>query len=203
MLSKKLPEKLTKRVQLVRRNKIRRSIRRKESELKEKKWDQRRQLTAQSRALARQFLAARDARNQDWELGPMAPRRDVGEKAQSFGTIDGQQAHVLKRIENMDTKWRERFLTPEQQMKKHGWVELDPREMAGDRDKKLTCWEKRGNYFVKGDKAVVMRGSNTGKIGEIMEVDQDADMVRVKELNKVWHYSVICLGLLSLTLSLG
>lgn len=203
MLRQKLPEKLTKRVQLLRRNKVRRAIRKKESQLKEQKWDQRHKLTAQSRTIVKQLLSAREARNEDWERGPLAPRRDVGDKANSYGTIEGQQAQVVKRIENMDRNWRERFLSPEQRMRKHGWSEIDRRDFPGGCEKGLTCWEKKGNYFVKGDRVVVTRGPNMGKIGEITEVHRSADMVSVGEINKVGCRALVRSGILSLTLLLG
>jgi len=38
-----------------------------------------------------QIKAARLARREDWELGPLAPRRDVGDARDTYGTVNAQR----------------------------------------------------------------------------------------------------------------
>jgi large subunit ribosomal protein L24 len=38
-----------------------------------------------------QIKAARLARREDWELGPLAPKRDVGDTKDTYGTIDSMR----------------------------------------------------------------------------------------------------------------
>jgi len=40
--------------------------------------------------------AARQARWEDWSKGPLAPKRDAGPQATTYGTIDGQAMHPPK-----------------------------------------------------------------------------------------------------------
>jgi len=40
--------------------------------------------------------AARVARREDWELGPLAPRRDVGEGAETYGTVGKKLVEGVK-----------------------------------------------------------------------------------------------------------
>ena len=42
----------------------------------------------QRRDEVEQIKAARIARREDWELGPLAPKRDVGDKAETYGTVN-------------------------------------------------------------------------------------------------------------------
>ncbi|KAF2235172.1 hypothetical protein EV356DRAFT_445390 [Viridothelium virens] len=37
---------------------------------------------------------ARRQRKEDWELGPLAPKRDVGDNAERYGTMDTRQMHL-------------------------------------------------------------------------------------------------------------
>lgn len=51
-----------------------------------------------------QIKAAKLARTEDWELGPLAPRRDVGNSKETYGTIDsnrtrGAELHYREREE--------------------------------------------------------------------------------------------------------
>ncbi len=61
---------------------------------KKEKYDQQERKTAREheRLVASNAVAdiksARTARREDWELGSLAPKRDVGSKKESYGTID-------------------------------------------------------------------------------------------------------------------
>lgn len=58
-----------------------RSVKRKEAELETR---------AQQKILHGNLKAARLARREDWLLGPLAPKRDVGHQKGTFGTIDAR-----------------------------------------------------------------------------------------------------------------
>lgn len=48
--------------------------------------------------------AARSARREDWLLGPLAPRRDVGEMKDVYGTVNIRQ---LQRVDKGDGRWKD------------------------------------------------------------------------------------------------
>lgn len=48
--------------------------------------------------------AARDARKEDWLLGPLAPRRDVGDLKHTYGTVSIRQ---IRGIEKSEGQWKE------------------------------------------------------------------------------------------------
>ncbi|PPJ50144.1 hypothetical protein CBER1_04861 [Cercospora berteroae] len=84
----------------------------------------------------------------DWEAGALAPRRDVGEKAGSYGALPLQYFQPLDK-------------DPESRLPQEKWP------------------------FREGDRVVITRGRDQGKIGVISEVDEDKDAVKVKGLNMV------------------
>ncbi|KAL8696426.1 MAG: hypothetical protein Q9201_007661, partial [Fulgogasparrea decipioides] len=49
------------------------------------------------------FRAARQAQREDWALGPLAPRRDVGDKAETYGTVP---LRLMQGVEKTDGKWK-------------------------------------------------------------------------------------------------
>ncbi|KAL8711570.1 MAG: hypothetical protein Q9220_003980 [cf. Caloplaca sp. 1 TL-2023] len=49
------------------------------------------------------LVSARNAYKEDWLLGPLAPRRDVGDKAETHGTVP---LRMVERVEKMDGKWK-------------------------------------------------------------------------------------------------
>lgn len=49
--------------------------------------------------------AARTARREDWELGPLAPRRDVGDSAESYGTVHPRRISGIEVPKSMRTKY--------------------------------------------------------------------------------------------------
>lgn len=92
------------------------------------------------------FVAARKNRQMDWSLGALAPRRDIGERAVSYGAYD-----------IMD------FQLPE-------------------------VGEKEQPHFIpvtEGDRVVVIKGRDTGKIGQVSMVQRDRMAVRVDGVNLV------------------
>jgi large subunit ribosomal protein L24 len=67
------------------------------------KWNvQRRQDLIVRRQITNDILAERKRRREEWELGPLAPKRDVGDSKDSYGTVDagrikGSEVHPSQR----------------------------------------------------------------------------------------------------------
>ncbi|KAL8785537.1 MAG: hypothetical protein Q9213_003285, partial [Squamulea squamosa] len=61
------------------------------------------QLKVHNQARREVFVSARQAQREDWFLGPLAPRRDVGDKAETYGTVP---LRLVESPEKMDGKWK-------------------------------------------------------------------------------------------------
>jgi large subunit ribosomal protein L24 len=72
------------------------------------------------REIATDIKAARLARREDWELGPLAPKRDVGLKRETYGTIS-------------TSRLRGKELTLEERLKLNPDGGRYPTIVAGDR----------------------------------------------------------------------
>jgi large subunit ribosomal protein L24 len=91
---------------------------------------------------------ARKSFKEDWELGPLAPRRDAGDRLNTYGSIDP----IAYRL-------------PE--VKEEGWKKWFP--------------------IAEGDRVVVMKGREKGKIGVVADdFDETRESVTVSGLNR--HY---------------
>lgn len=66
---------------------VRRLARRKERDIRITNRSKREQENYVKKEVATDIKAARLARREDWELGPLAPKRDVGLKKDTYGTI--------------------------------------------------------------------------------------------------------------------
>ncbi|KAH8596499.1 putative 54S ribosomal protein L40, mitochondrial [Bisporella sp. PMI_857] len=94
-------------------------------------------------------------RREDWELGPLAPKRDVGSKKDTYGTIDGQRL----RGPALPTKEREAIM-----------------KMWGG-----TYYLN----IAKGDRMVILEGRDKGRIGTIGNIDEDRCEVTLEGLNMI------------------
>lgn len=56
-----------------------------------------------NRARREMYVSAREARKEDWLLGPLAPRRDIGDRAETYGTVP---LRMLETPEKLDGKWK-------------------------------------------------------------------------------------------------
>lgn len=135
----------------LRRNELsRRQIgRRKEKEKQKYRHDYKRDRIAerqsQVKLLNESKKDARKRRKEDYELGPLAPRRDVGEFEQTYGTAN-------------------------------------PRITQGV---DVAEWEQKWCPFEVGDRVVLKKGRDKGKIGVIDEVNKGTQTLRIKDLNMV------------------
>lgn len=121
--------------------------------------------------------AEKKARREDWLLGPLAPKRDVGTKQGFYGMANGliaQPPVFPPRIRHGP--------------KGDGW---DPSigKPGGPKG-----WEGVGNEgnIVAGDRVCVVKGKSSliGKIGDVKEVDSASKVLKITGLNTV---SILCL----------
>lgn len=92
---------------------------------------------------------SRVALREDWALGPLAPKRDVGKDPESYGTMSRAALQAAKiRPSEREEMW---------------WLKA-------------------------GDRVVVIRGKDTGKIGEIRELDEERGAIWSNDFNNVDIY---------------
>lgn len=84
-------QKVIRRTVLAEKQAARRLIRRKDKNAREWAKSQREQVLFTRRDEVKQIKEARLARREDWELGPLAPKRDVGDKKDTYGTVNSQR----------------------------------------------------------------------------------------------------------------
>lgn len=169
-----LPEKLLRRAQLAKRKAQRRLDRDKDAKVKDEEHEARRAILHKRKIFTDQLVAARKARREDWELGPLAPRRDVGDQALKYGTADGNQLQLHIHPSKLHLDWKMRHLPPGKRMEKLGWKSVGTRK-----------WEKLGNLFYKNDRVAVVRGSQAGKIAIVNEALEEEEMLTLKSVNLV------------------
>jgi large subunit ribosomal protein L24 len=173
-LRTQLPEKLLRRAQLAKRKAQRRLDRDKDAKVKEEEHESRRAILQQRKFFTDQLIAARKARREDWELGPLAPRRDVGDQALKYGTAHGSQLQSYIHPSKLHLDWKMRHLPPGKRMEKLGWKSVGARK-----------WEKLGNLFYENDKVAVVRGSQAGKMAVVKEAFEEEEMLILKGVNLV------------------
>lgn len=89
----------------------RRLARKKEQEAKLDRRQELQRVMLKNRSLVRDIKEARKVRREDYELGPLAPRRDVGAKADTYGTLEparlqGKNLSKKERLEmNPNSGW--------------------------------------------------------------------------------------------------
>ncbi|KAI0378301.1 hypothetical protein F5Y04DRAFT_153100 [Hypomontagnella monticulosa] len=110
----------------------------------------------QQLAMARiEFSDAKKAVKEDWELGPLAPRRDVGDWAKTKGGIHeiryGSYGSMTLAMRNRRCEWA------------GGAFNLN---------------------LAEGDRVVLLDGPDKGRIGKIMDIVYDKAEVTVEGLNK-------------------
>ncbi|KAM3072439.1 hypothetical protein ACMFMG_009240 [Clarireedia jacksonii] len=107
-------QKVIRRTALAEKQAARRLMRRKERTLRERWKTQNEQRTMYEREQARIFAESKVARKENWELGPLAPRRDVGKKKETYGAIESQfiQGPEMRKSEAEEilALWGGRFL---------------------------------------------------------------------------------------------
>lgn len=65
----------------------------------------RREAVDYNRQKARLIKASKIARREDWELGPLAPRRDVGLSGETYGTLPSKQLKPTNKMRDERRNW--------------------------------------------------------------------------------------------------
>jgi large subunit ribosomal protein L24 len=106
-------QKVFRRTALAIRQHERRAVKRKEKNLRQWATTQRQQNTAFGRDKAYRLKEEKLNRREDYELGPLRPKRDVGDLKNEYGTLDNQalqglplpQKELFKRLEPFGGKY--------------------------------------------------------------------------------------------------
>ncbi|KAF2100586.1 hypothetical protein NA57DRAFT_54665 [Rhizodiscina lignyota] len=91
----------------------------------------------------RQIREAHRMRKEDYELGPIAPRRDAGKDAEHYGTIDNQRFNSIT----------------------------------------VPPWKRKWCPIEVGDRVIMLKGVDAGKIGVVDDKDLESEQLRIKDLN--------------------
>ncbi|KAL5120089.1 hypothetical protein ACEQ8H_001914 [Pleosporales sp. CAS-2024a] len=111
---------------------------------------------------------------EDWELGPLRPNRAVGENAATYGALAGQQVQTPA-IPTHTQKQRNETRA------KRG-MELEYPLVVDD---------KKYFHLAPGDRVVVIRGREKGKIGLVQSILPDKHEVIVKGINEHYYDSSV------------
>lgn len=84
-------QKVIRRTLLAEKQAARRLAKRKDTSKREQAKSNREQSRYLRKDEVRDIKTARQVRKEDWELGPLAPRRDVGSLKEAYGTINSQR----------------------------------------------------------------------------------------------------------------
>ncbi|RKF78345.1 putative kow domain-containing protein domain-containing protein [Golovinomyces cichoracearum] len=90
MLEKLVKQKLLRKAVMAKNQLARRTARQKDREERDQRKTDRENNFFTYRQKKNIILAERKARREDWELGPLAPKRDVGDRKDTYGAVDGQ-----------------------------------------------------------------------------------------------------------------
>jgi large subunit ribosomal protein L24 len=138
-------QKLIARTERAQRSALRAANKAKEHKSKGESWERNQNKQRVLRNTNNLIREERKNRRLDWQAGPLAPRRDVGEKQLTYGAL---------------TVWDT------------ARPELDP-------EQRPKWWHIR-----EGDRVVITRGRERGKIGMVDDINEKTAHVRVKDLNQ-------------------
>jgi large subunit ribosomal protein L24 len=137
-------QKVIQRSQLAKRNADRRIQKIVEHHEKGQGWSRRNEAQRLRKFNHSLIKDARLARQEDWARGALAPRRDVGDMADKYGSVGIFNMGLAERQEKNKLKW---------------------------------------NSIVEGDRVVVIKGRERGKIGLVENLDTTRAAVKVKGIN--------------------
>ncbi|PHH91808.1 hypothetical protein CDD83_10231 [Cordyceps sp. RAO-2017] len=151
-------QKLLKRTAQAERQAARRAKQQLKSELNDGKLQSRSELRRAMTEIRQNLKQARTAMREDWELGPLAPKRDLG-----FNTYGATQAP-------MRLDWScSGFAKPAAKL-------VEQRCAWAGRPKQLN--------LASGDRVVIMDGPDQGKVDRISSVDTDNGSVKLETYHK-------------------
>lgn len=137
-------QKVIQRSQLAKRNADRRIQKLVEHHEKGEGWSRRNEAQRIRKFNHSLIKEAREARKEDWARGALAPRRDVGDMADKYGTVGLFNMNIAERQEKNKPKWRS---------------------------------------ICDGDRVVVIKGREKGKIGVVTNYDNDRGAVKLEGIN--------------------
>jgi large subunit ribosomal protein L24 len=151
-------QKVVRRTILAEKQAARRLAKRKDKNMRDWAKSTREQVNLTRRQQTDDIKKARANRREDYELGPLAPKRDVGDMKEVYGTLQGN------RVKGQP---------------------IDPRKIAEVlKDVGYNnMW--RTVVFVVGDRVVLLEGKDKGKIGIINNIDVPRGECTVEGLNMV------------------
>ncbi|KIX05048.1 uncharacterized protein Z518_05920 [Rhinocladiella mackenziei CBS 650.93] len=161
------------RINLLSRNQALKATRRKELKKLKQDWSEFEQRRIAVEKTNRESIKTeRKHRREDWIAGPLAPKHDVGEKAELYGTVDTSLLQTGKYPEPL-----------RRGPKGNGW---DPVGSEGLEEEQKE-WEGEGNEgnIVEGDRVCVVYGKEDliGRIGRVKNVDLEAKELTIERLN--------------------
>lgn len=95
-------QKVLRHAKLVRRQVARREAVRTRKNNSDKRVLALRELREQNTLACQSIKAERKARREDWILGPLAPKRDVGEDADAYGALDARRTRSIDKAQWKD-----------------------------------------------------------------------------------------------------
>jgi large subunit ribosomal protein L24 len=137
-------QKVIQRSQLAKRNADRRLQKLAEHHEKGQGWSRRNEAQRLRQFNHSLIKTAREARKEDWARGALAPRRDVGDLATTYGSVGMFNMSVAERQEKNKPKWRS---------------------------------------IIEGDRVVVLKGREKGKIASVISYDNDRGVVKLDGIN--------------------
>ncbi|KIX95476.1 uncharacterized protein Z520_08993 [Fonsecaea multimorphosa CBS 102226] len=162
------------RINLQARNQTLKATRRKNYEKLREDWKEYETRLVQTEKVKNAHIKAeRRARREDWIMGPLAPKRDVGTKQNFYGTV----SNLLYQGPVFPPRVRHG-------PKSNGW---DPVGGEGLEEEQKE-WEGFGNEgnIVEGDRVCIVKGKKQGligQIGKVKDVSSDAKELRIEGLN--------------------
>jgi large subunit ribosomal protein L24 len=104
------------------------------------------------------FKTAREQRHEDWELGPLAPKRDVGlDAGNEYATVSAAFIEPPD-MENLRTLRR---------------------KQGSD------AWKDGNRKYEPHDRVVVIKGREAGRIGIVKKVKETAGLIHITGINTV------------------
>lgn len=151
-------QKVIRRTLLAEKQAARRLAKRKDKNIREWAKTSREQVLHARRQETSSIKNARLNRREDYELGPLAPKRDVGDVKDTYGTTDGSRMRSQP---------------------------IDPRKI--EQVLKDVGYEKKWRtvHFVVGDRVVMLEGKDKGRIGYISAIDIPKGEATIEGMNMV------------------
>jgi len=147
--------------------------RKKRQGLKQDKWEVKRAILARQgweqehvKGVKKQALANA---KEDWKLGPLRPNRAVGPDAEKYGALTGAQVQKPE-------------IPIEAQKSRNAFREKKGLEL----EYPLVVDDKKYFPIVKGDRVVILKGKEAGKVGVVRETMNRSHDVIIKGMNLVF-----------------